>query len=250
MDATNSLKLRCFQHCRKDTDLVCFRLPERCPLCGEDTAMTPCRIPPYILPSPFVSSGAAPRSVVVRPTNGTFISHYSSVCDLHIGLTDGSGRVTEFDERGLTVGSLWSQCLVVLTCPSHQSSQPAARVSPPSIPSDPPDCGPQTWDLALNQLAAAQRQGSLWESDRYNEQTWNCFDLVLFFLTLLKQDHHLAGFDLDLSLGSEDMRAGFCDRFLVQKCRRAGDFVQLYRRVAAEGCISVTRRPKDVVAQH
>ena len=73
MDATNSLKLRCFQHCRKDTDLVCFRLPERCPLCGEDTAMTPCRIPPYILPSPFVSSGAAPRSVVVRPTNGTFI---------------------------------------------------------------------------------------------------------------------------------------------------------------------------------
>ncbi|RUS86775.1 hypothetical protein EGW08_005435 [Elysia chlorotica] len=256
--------LRCFQHCRKDTDLVCLRLPERCPLCAAQTALTPCRIPPYVLPSPFLASTAAPRAVVVRPTDGTFLSHYSSVCDLHIGLTDGAGRVTEFDQRGLTVGSLWPQCLVVLTCPaSAQCNQPPSGAQCDQPPSgaqcDQPPSGaqlerpeivrPGDWDSALDQL---RQHGELWDSRRYAELTWNCFDLVLHFLSQLTRQRRLLGldlhFDLDPPLGSGGARAELCERFLVQKCRRAGEYVELYRRVLAEGCVCVARRKHQLAA--
>ncbi|GFS09060.1 MKRN2 opposite strand protein-like [Elysia marginata] len=244
-------QLRCFQHCRKDIDLVCFRLPELCPLCREDTARTPCRIPPYVLPSPFVSSEAAPRSVVVRPTLGTFISEYSSVCDLHIGLTDSAGHVTEFDERGLTVGSVWPQCLVVLTCP-RSPQQPSHRLADMMADSNrvsPPLRGSEAWDLALSQLSSVQSCARLWERSRYNEQTWNCFDLVLHFLSKLREEtqQELLGSDFNLTLmvPGETRRSEFCNRFLVDKCRRAGDYVLLYRRVMAEGCVCVPRQGRE-----
>lgn len=243
-------KLRSFQHCRRDTDIVCFRLPEWCPLCGQATAATPCRIPPYVLPSPFVASTLAPRTVVVRPTNGTFLNDYSSSCDLHIGLTDSSGHVTEFDERGLTEASLWPECLVVLSCPRATPQQPplTRSLTDPSSGLDPnPTLGFESWDVALSHLTAQPCRSTLWDKSRYNEQTWNCFDLVLHFMTLLRKDvrREVLGLDLyhlfDLNASCEDRRSAFCDRFLVEKCRKAGEYVTLYRRVLDKGYVSVLR---------
>lgn len=70
--ATDYPHLRSFQHCKKDIDLVCFRLPEMCPLCGHSTS-TGCRIPPFVLTSPLSSSQEAPHSVVLKPTHGDFL---------------------------------------------------------------------------------------------------------------------------------------------------------------------------------
>ncbi|GFO14018.1 mkrn2 opposite strand protein-like [Plakobranchus ocellatus] len=233
-------KLRCFQHCRKDTNIVCFRLPVHCPLCHAETAETPCRIPPYVLPSPFVTSSAAPRSVVVRPTRGSFISHYDHACDLHIGLTNASGHVTEFDERGLNVGSIWPQCLAVLTWPLPQATQVDVHASPGPITRRTDDLSldaSRAWDTALEGLVSGV-SGHLWTSSRYNEQTWNCFDLVFHILPLLGND-----LDLDLSqLGPGERRVQFCDRYIVPKCRRVEEFVHLYRQVSNHGFVCVPRQ--------
>ncbi|XP_059156668.1 MKRN2 opposite strand protein-like [Physella acuta] len=112
---TERRDLRSFQHCKKDVDLVCFTLPELCPLCQQSTSTTEMRIPPYLLPSPFCSSKKTLCSVVLRPTCGDFFRGYSRTCNLHIGVTDSQGYVYDYDEKGLHQRSIWPECLVVIS---------------------------------------------------------------------------------------------------------------------------------------
>ena len=63
----------CFQHCEKGVNIVYLEMPALCPLCGQETGATRSELPPFRLPSPFTAAVTAPYSVVVRPTDGTFL---------------------------------------------------------------------------------------------------------------------------------------------------------------------------------
>lgn len=196
--------LRAFQHCKKNIDLVCFQLPDICPLCGQSTATTESRIPPYVLPSPLKSSHAAPRSIVLKPTNGDFICNYDKTCNLHIGITDKEGQVFDFDEYGLKTSSMWNCCITIEDL-----------------------CWPIEWDNALKDVCNLP----LWSSNRYKEGTWNCFDFVLNFLHLIKS--------ISDSRQKAMTREEFCDNFLVKKTKAAEHYIHLYRQALLNGYVIV-----------
>uniref|UniRef100_A0A0B7BTT5 MKRN2 opposite strand protein n=1 Tax=Arion vulgaris TaxID=1028688 RepID=A0A0B7BTT5_9EUPU len=198
--------LRSFQHCRKDIDLVCFRLPETCPLCGQSTSVE-CRIPPYVLTSPLSSSHKTPQSVVLKPTHGEFLRNYSATCNLHIGVTDGNGYVCDFDEDGLHQGTVWPECLLVISCVNSQT---------------------EIWDQALSFFC----KQPIWDKLRYKENDWNCFDFVFQFLHCLKHPEVM----------TVTTRAEFCDKFVVHKGRSVEGYVNLYRQAEQMGCVVVPKK--------
>ncbi|KAK0063634.1 MKRN2 opposite strand protein [Biomphalaria pfeifferi] len=209
--ASSYQDLRSFQHCRKDVDLVCFLLPEYCPLCHQSTATTESRIPPYVLPTPFCSSLNLKRSIVLKPTHGDFIRSYTRACNLHIGVTDETGQVYDFDEKGLNQRSVWSECLAVLTCNMDQAF---------------------VWDQTLDMLS---HQIHLWDKKRYHENQWNCFDFVLTFLSNLDHSYQIG----PAPLSKED----FCENFLVKKTKKAEQYIHLYRLASQNGCVTVPKKP-------
>ncbi|KAH9513560.1 MKRN2 opposite strand protein [Bulinus truncatus] len=208
--ADNYQDLRSFQHCRKDTDLVCFLLPEHCPLCHEPTATTECRIPPYILPSPFSSSLKFKRAIVLKPTLGDFIRCYTRACNLHIGITDDKGLVYDFDEDGLNQRSVWPEVLLVLSCQLGET---------------------EAWDKTLRHMCLQQ---AVWSKQRYHEHHWNCFDFVLNFLIHLNYPELIGP-----SLMS---KADFCDIFLVGKTKKAEQYIHLYRQALQNGCVVIPKK--------
>ncbi|KAL8571170.1 hypothetical protein ACOMHN_010631 [Nucella lapillus] len=210
--------LKCFQHCDRNLNILCCSVPPVCPICRQDTATTPMRIPPYILPSPFVTSGLAPCSIVMKPTSGNFIQHYSNTADLHIGVTDSSGRCCDFDEGGLHRGDQWQQCVAVPLL-SHRDGAGSQSVA-------------STWDHML----AAFADHRVWTVYRYDESDCNCFDFVLQLL-------QFAGLQRSLGERVVGSKQAFCQEFLQQKTLRAAQYVSLYRQVLKEG--SVVDRTKN-----
>ncbi|KAK7476114.1 hypothetical protein BaRGS_00032668 [Batillaria attramentaria] len=196
--------LKCFQHCDRSTNILCCVVPIACPICQQDTSTTPMRIPPYILPSPFVASSVAPCSLVLKPTTGDFIRDYTSTANLHIGITDTRGRCYDFDEEGLHVGNTWPHCLAVPVTTSGATS-PA-------------------WDQHLTAFADPFR----WNPQRYDEADCNCFDFVLQFL-------HYMGLQGNFSAGVLASKQAFCEEFLLQRTAKATQYIHLYRRVLKDG---------------
>ncbi|XP_067658799.1 MKRN2 opposite strand protein-like [Haliotis asinina] len=200
--------LRCFQHCRRDVNIICFCVPRVCPLCGGHTDRTESRIPPYPLPYPFITSSSVSSGIVLRPTLGDFLRHYTPQADLHIGLTDSTGCVHDFDEEGLHIGNTWPQCVQVRLAPDLQI-----------------DASP--WDQCLAQFA----DRSSWGSHSYHEQDNNCFDFVLRFLHKLNLHYHVPAL-----LNKTD----FATMLVAPSTTRAAKFVSLYRQVKAAGYVCQT----------
>ncbi|CAL1534816.1 unnamed protein product [Lymnaea stagnalis] len=207
--AYDNLDLRSFQHCRKDVDLVCFLLPINCPLCNLPTANTESRIPPYVLPSPFTSSLKSPRSLILKPTHGDFITSYSRACNLHIGITDERGYVYDFDEKGLNQLSVWPECLPVITADMYDA---------------------EAWDQALQSVCG---HSASWHESRYHEDQWNCFDFVLQFLRQMRHP--------EVSGAVTMSKAEFCDHYLTKKAKRAEQYIHLYRQALQDGCVQVPK---------
>ena len=63
----------CMQHCTNQFNIFFTNFPEFCPICGLSLRSCSLLIPPFRLPSPFVSNISAPCSVLVKPTDGTFL---------------------------------------------------------------------------------------------------------------------------------------------------------------------------------
>ncbi|CAG5117958.1 unnamed protein product [Candidula unifasciata] len=204
--ATDFPHLRSFQHCRKDVDLVCFRLPDTCPLCGQSTS-TGCRIPPFVLTSPLSSSQEAPQSIVLKPTHGDFLRDYSATCNLHIGVTDRFGFVHDFDENGLHQGSVWPDCLVVMSYGHGQAE-------------------------VLDQALEIFSQQPVWDKSRYRENEWNCFDYVFEFL------HYVRHPDVTPVM----TRTEFCDKFVTQKKKSVEGYISLHRQALQAGCVVVPKK--------
>ena len=65
----------CFQHCQSGSYIACFVIPSSCPVCGRSVGGSALKIPPFVLPSPFVNSSSSPYCVVIKPTVGTFLQY-------------------------------------------------------------------------------------------------------------------------------------------------------------------------------
>lgn len=198
--------IKCFQHCARATNILCFSVPQICPLCREDVTLTPCRIPPYCITSPFVAAGDTQCCLVIKPTVGNFLRDFGNSSNLHVGLTDSKGVVHEFDENGLTIGgSNWCQCVSVKLIQVTQEIV-------------------QQWDRGLQEFVLS----SAWSKERYHEDRNNCYDFVIEFL------RHLG---LDRLYPCLSDRLVFCRELILPRTHKAGQYISLYREILKKGFV-------------
>ncbi|XP_069677105.1 MKRN2 opposite strand protein isoform X2 [Periplaneta americana] len=201
----------CFQHC--SAQVFCFELPELCPVCNSHLATAHFRLMPFRVPYPFVRAVQHPCSIVIKPTTGDFLHDYLNSMDLHIGVTNSLGDVVEFDKGGLQQhrAGLWGQCLVV-----DKASGPWR----------------EHWDTILKSVS----DQDCWSSQRYNEETFNCYTFVLTFLCNLRYEK--------LSKAATN-RTMFCETFIVPRTTAAGKYISLYRKLNDTGCY-IQRHPSPL----
>ncbi|XP_041363017.1 MKRN2 opposite strand protein-like [Gigantopelta aegis] len=203
--------LLCFQHCDRHTNIVCFMVPEVCPLCHQNTALTESRVPPFRLSSPFTSSLQSSCCIAVKPTNGTFTRNYTTSANLHVGITDSHGRMFDFDEEGLHRDSVWPECLTISLLPMTGLDS-------------------RQWDMRLHQYVNPM----VWTAYRYNEEHKNCFDFVLGFLHWLNLHHTFPEFS---------DKQSFITHFLLKRTTKVGQFISMYRQVEQFGFLCQTACP-------
>ncbi|XP_060069977.1 MKRN2 opposite strand protein-like [Ylistrum balloti] len=204
MTATDPYTVRCFQHCDRTQNILCFSIPLICPLCGRSTTETESRIPPYVLPSPFVQAQKHPFAIIIKPTLGTFLQNYTDASNLHIGLTDSQGVTFDYDEEGVNINAPgWDQCV------SIEMIQTSGDFS-------------SEWDLTLRRLS----KSDLWTKYRYHEDEYNCFDFVIQFLWKVRLHH------VNPALRS---KSALCQELVVQQTRRAGQYISIYRHIHSHG---------------
>jgi hypothetical protein len=198
--------IRCFQHCDREKNIVCFNVPLICPLCDKDLTKSRLRIPPYIIETPFIMAEHSSCSLVIKPTVGHFLSDFTDSSNLHIGLTDSDGKVHEFDERGITVGDRsWTHCLCVKILDDNDQLE-------------------EEWDTSLVKFI----NDRLWKKEFYQENSHNCYDFVVRFLRHLGLDRHYSCL-VDRSI--------FCEKMIVPVTHRAGKYISLYRQIQKSGLV-------------
>ena len=198
--------IRCFQHCDRQKNVLCFSVPKLCPICDRGTSESAMRIPPYLIESPFTDGSYTQCAILVKPTIGHFLFDFSNQSDLHISLTNSRGQIYEFDKRGVTVGrNDWSCCLsVYLECTDSSNME--------------------MWDSTLDKF----RTEHTWRMDRYDESTHNCYDFVIGFLR---------------DSGVQRMypclkdKVAFCEEMIVPVTTRAGKYISLYRTISTDGYV-------------
>ncbi|KAL7294291.1 hypothetical protein TKK_0012306 [Trichogramma kaykai] len=156
-------QILCFKHCRS-TSIFCKIVPNACPLCQE--TIDNFLIPPFIIPNPLVNAKDCPCSLVIRPSKGDFLNDFQINNDLHIGITNSQGLVVEYDMCGLIVNDIirWKNCVSIHMIPESWESH---------------------WDELLNKMCSDCQ----WSPNRYNADTFNCFNFVTYFLKNLKFQH-------------------------------------------------------------
>ncbi|XP_014769966.1 MKRN2 opposite strand protein [Octopus bimaculoides] len=196
--------IRCFQHCSNKTNIFyCRQLPTTCPLCSGDVINSDSLLPPYRIESPFIDAVRLPFAVVVKPTQGTFLQDYQNAANLHIGVTNSQGVVYEYDENGITIGSIsWTCCIAVSFS-----------------------------DLLTNRLFETEWDGQLarysqdltWVPQRYHEEDHNCFSFVTSFLKL------------NGVLPADVSKQHFLTQFLIKHTTKGSKYISLYRQIVTEG---------------
>lgn len=200
--------IKCFQHCDKTKNVLCFVVPLACPLCKADLTKTHLRIPPYVVDSPFTNASSTCCSLVIKPTRGHFLVDFNNSSDLHIGLTDSSGSVYEFDERGIVFGGKnWEHCLNV----DIFSTDDDLELS-------------NDWDTTLADFIKQDQ----WRKECYCESSKNCYDFVLEFLKY---------FGLEKHFNCLSDRQHFCEQMIVPLTLKAAKYISLYREIVELGVV-------------
>lgn len=162
---------------------------------------------PFRLPSPFAKASQHPCSVVLRPTEGTFLDDFENSSDLHIAVTRANGDLVEFNVPGLQELSSsesnkeWSNCLVIETVPPNWHS---------------------LWDEKLFDMC----HDPFWKTAQYHERNLNCYSFVLKFLESL-------GFG-ELSKYSRDKNV-FSQIYVIPKTVNVAKYISIYRQIVKNG---------------
>ncbi|XP_006813497.1 MKRN2 opposite strand protein-like [Saccoglossus kowalevskii] len=205
----SSLGVLCFNHC-SPVNIFCFEMPDNCPLCGTLLDVSPCQSPPFRIPSPFANGITKPYSVVVKPTEGTFLQHYERNSNLHVGITSSKGAVYNYDEYGLHKVKdkhSWKQSVIIPLLDNRYDDELM-----------------ELWDECLQNYAVTNE----WDPDKYNEETHNCYDFVIGFLNNV-QYNELIGKDPPYLT-----RKQFCTEFIIPHTTKAARYIDLYRKVQQE----------------
>ncbi|KAL5291552.1 MKRN2OS family protein [Megaselia abdita] len=195
--------IQCISHC--SSNIFSFQPIFTCPLChkqiGDSSSI------PFRLPSPFAKASQHPCSIVLRPTQGTFLDDFGNSSDLHIAVTTSDGDLVEFNIQGLKELSSsesnkeWSSCLVIESVPQNWHS---------------------LWDEKLSSMC----NDYFWKSAQYHEQHLNCYSFVLSFLESLCYG--------DLSKNSRDKNV-FSQIYVIPKTVNAAKYISTYRQVVKNG---------------
>lgn len=182
----------CFRHCLKS--VFCWHVPVTCPVCS--LQMQNFVVDPFRVPYPFTNATHSPTSVVIRPSQGSFLDDYDITHDdLHIGIVDSGGDIMEFDKEGLIMNDVasWTDCIAL-------------------------EIVPAAWTAKWNETLSFMLKDLKWKSVNYNAISMNCFNFVLDFFNNL-------GY-ADLRFASKE---DLCERLILLKMHNAIRYVSLYR---------------------
>ncbi|XP_046485740.1 MKRN2 opposite strand protein [Neodiprion pinetum] len=184
----------CFKHC-SSTAIFCKQVPAICPVCN--ATIFEYLLEPFRLPNPFANAREYPVTVVLRPSLGDFLNDYTITDDLHIGVVDSKGNIFEYDKPGVIKNdfSNWLSCLAFDIVPDSWTDH---------------------WDTTIQKISTDEK----WSCQDYNQDSFNCFNFVLEFLTQLKYSGALFA-----------SKEEFCERFVIPKIQDALKFVTLYRQL-------------------
>ncbi|XP_077990392.1 MKRN2 opposite strand protein-like [Glandiceps talaboti] len=202
------LGVLCFNHC-SPVNVFCFEIPDICPVCGSDLEVSPCLSPPFRIPSPFANAKAVPFSVVIKPTQGTFLQHFQRNSNLHIGITSSKGAVYNYDEGGLHVDKdkySWQYSIPIPLLDKYDDELM------------------EIWDESMQSYISSPE----WASDRYHEDEHNCYDFAIGFLNSIKYSEFKDRGEEHLS------RKSFCTDYILPFTTKAARYIDLYRKVESQ----------------
>jgi hypothetical protein len=81
-------EIKVFQHCNNEK-IICFSLPDKCPVCNVSLDSNSLKVPPFVLASPFLKPQKLPElSLILQPSCGDYTDYLfkkSEIGFLHIG---------------------------------------------------------------------------------------------------------------------------------------------------------------------
>ena len=183
-----------FKHTCSDASIYCKdEVPSSCPKCNQNIEYY--KVEPFAIPYPLGSAKDYPCTILVRPSQGNFLDDYTEDGELHIGLTDSTGKVIEFDKCGLlhNDNEKWKDVLIISIIGSAWNT---------------------SWDETLRKICAEP----IWNSKTYNDSTFNCFNFVISFLQKLKC--------LNIEVNSKE---DLCKTFILPKIQNVIRYARIYR---------------------
>ncbi|CAK9810650.1 MKRN2 opposite strand protein [Anthophora plagiata] len=190
-------KIICFRHCCSKS-IFCKNVPKICPICR--SSIVNYNIEPFLVPYPYSNAKDEPTSIIVRPSEGTFLNDYHIGDDLHIGITHSGGIVVEYDKKGLIIsdGAQWTNCIAINIIPSSWKNH---------------------WTETLKLIL----KDTKWRSENYHEITMNCFNFVIEFINNLRY--------IDNKYIYFDNKETMCDKLILPKLQDAVKYNSLFKQL-------------------
>ncbi|CAK9821903.1 MKRN2 opposite strand protein [Anthophora retusa] len=187
-------KIICFRHCCSKS-IFCKNVPKICPICR--SCVVDYIIEPFLVPYPYSNAKYEPTSIVVRPSEGTFLNDYHIADDLHIGITNSDGIVFEYDKEGLIVNDCakWTNCIAINIIPS-------------------------SWENHWNETLKLILKDTKWKSENYHEMTMNCFNFVVEFINNLQY--------MNVNFVNKET---MCDKLILPKLQDAIKYNSLFKQL-------------------
>ncbi|PIK37039.1 putative MKRN2 opposite strand protein [Apostichopus japonicus] len=249
-----------FRHsCQSSGNILCFQLPLYCPMCGRSLTNEPLATPPVRYPPILKSSSNYPFSIIIKPTNGTFLGEYENKAELISSILlqhctsalkhamAGQFRVVlalESDKDDeLTVNTVSTLnykygdnlhtgvtdsrgflCHFNEQGVTYDRSVWHQSLVIPLIEIS--DFELVTiWDEKLSQITHRPE----WTSERYVELGHNCFDFVVAFLNFIQYNYRKQ------NLNSSITRQSLVDEYILATTSKAAKYINFMKQIQTRG---------------
>ncbi|XP_066915643.1 MKRN2 opposite strand protein-like [Clytia hemisphaerica] len=199
--------IKLFKHCDPDIFIFCFQIPHHCPFCKKEIISY--LVPPCVVPSPL-NENEKPKaySIVIKPTNGSFMSDYQENDDLHIGITNLYGDVFNFDSVGVQKEKEgWDECACIVL-----------------IKDGSPSDEEKEWMKKWNKCLSSSLKDTQWTKERYDENQLNCYDYVIRMLSKIQ--------------GREMNKQDFVQDHILPTTKKVAKYLKLHKSIlwSENGC--------------